>query len=329
MFPSDINQDGHVDSIVMDRTGLGVHWYQNPGKQNTPWQQHSVVSITRNESPLFVDLLGRGNPQLLTGVADQSGANGELLAIELASNGELLTQLIVDKDQQGKLHNNGALYSHGLGVGDINGDGLMDVIFGPGAGFAKPGDINSIKRFSGGGWYEQTFQAGERRWILHPIDSLIATSQIHVTDVNGDGKADLIAGSAHNAGLFWFEQTDTDHWRPHLIDASYTQLHALAMADIDGDGEQDLITGKTWLAHFGRSDPDEFEPAVLYWYRKSKSSDGRSQFVRHLVSDDVGVGRQITVADVNGDGRKDIVIGNRNGVHVFLQDSMSTVCGSQ
>jgi hypothetical protein len=311
-FPFDVNRDGWMDSIAVDRAGTAALWYQNPGSHKDLWPSHHILPYAANEAPLFVDVLARGEPQLVVADAPQAGEAGPLVAFAFDERGNSVKSVLSDD----------ALfetYSHGLGAGDINGDGLVDIAFGSGRRTNRPNQ-ETTKAQASGGWYEQSAADGQRRWIFHPVPALGASSEIHVMDVNGDGKADLIAGSPHNAGLFWFEQSENAGWIAHLIDASYTQLHALVLADLDGDGLKDIVTGKTWLAHFGLVDPDEFAAPVLYWYRQVRDREGQAaRFVRYLIDDRVGIGRQITVADVDGNGRKDIAIGNRNGVHLFSQ----------
>ncbi|MBT5186414.1 MAG: VCBS repeat-containing protein, partial [Kordiimonadaceae bacterium] len=185
----------------------------------------------------------------------------------------------------------------------------------------KDGNPAERQSYDEGGWYEQQISAqGVLSWKWHIIDPMVSLSQIQVIDVNGDGKDDLISGMGHGRGLFWWEQMGNDQWKAHLIDDTYTQPHATEMADIDGDGVGDIITGKTPLAHMGLKDPDEYGTPYLYWYKIVKSENGEPRFERHLVDDNVGVGRQVSVVDINNDGLLDIASGTRHGVHIFLQE---------
>ena len=66
-------------------------------------------------------------------------------------------------------------------------------------------------------------------------------------------------------------------------------------------------------------DPEWDKPAVLYWFEQHKTDDGKIEFIPHLIDDDSGVGTQVVVGDVNGDGWPDIVVGNKKGTFVFIQ----------
>ena len=110
--------------------------------------------------------------------------------------------------------------------------------------------------------------------------------------------------------------TDRPEGNPYGV--CFSQPHAMGCADIDGDGVKDIVTGKCYFAHNGK-DPGAHEPAVLYWFRTVRKPDGSAELVPYLIDDDSGVGRQITLEDVNGDGKIDIVTANKKGVHAFLQ----------
>jgi hypothetical protein len=137
--------------------------------------------------------------------------------------------------------------------------------------------------------------------------------------------------AAHGFGLSWFENLDGGGttWKEHLIigdqaDTSpsrvaFSQHHAVDVADFDGDGVLDFVTGKRWFAHNG-SDPGGMEPAVLYWFRTVRGgAPGQVSFVPHFIDDDSGIGTQVMATDVNGDKRPDIVVGNKKGTFVHLQ----------
>jgi hypothetical protein len=153
---------------------------------------------------------------------------------------------------------------------------------------------------------------------------------MHVRDVNGDGRNDVITSlDAHGYGLAWFEQQSDGSFIERVIlnpqpdkdaaGASFSQLHAVAMADIDGDGLDDIVTGKRRWAHGINGDAEPNAPPVLYWFRLERDDRGGATFVPHLIDDDSGVGTQVTVADLNADGRPDIVVANKRGVFTFMQ----------
>ncbi len=87
------------------------------------------------------------------------------------------------------------------------------------------------------------------------------------------------------------------------------------MGDFNADGLTDFVTGKRYWAH-GGADPDSASPAVLYWFELKRTGEG-VEFVPHLIDSDSGVGCQIAVDDINGDGKTDIGIGNKKGIFVF------------
>jgi hypothetical protein len=93
----------------------------------------------------------------------------------------------------------------------------------------------------------------------------------------------------------------------------------MAWADIDGDRQPELVTGKRVRAHADQ-DPGSKEPECLYYYHWDK---GTRKFTRHTISgpgEGVGVGMQICVADLNGDGRPDIVVAGKTGTWILLNE---------
>jgi hypothetical protein len=191
-------------------------------------------------------------------------------------------------------------------VGDLNGDGRRDVI-------------------CTGGWWEQPKSGSnsDTPWSFHPAPLGDAVADMIAYDVNQDGKADVIASSAHGFGIWWFEQGDTKDGSPaftkhDLFPDLVSETHALISADINGDGLNDLVTGKRFWSH-GRSEPGADKPARLYWFEASRGPRGKITFTPREIDDQSGIGTQFVVADFNGDSLLDIVTANKKGVFVFEQ----------
>ncbi|MEP6756985.1 MAG: VCBS repeat-containing protein, partial [Chthonomonadales bacterium] len=194
-------------------------------------------------------------------------------------------------------------FSHGLGVGDINGDGHPDVI-------------------TTEGYYEAPADPRTGPWKFIPMKLGPECAQMQVYDVNKDGLADIVSSSSHNIGIWWHEQkkgANGMEFERHLIDDSFSQSHSLVMADINKDGAMDFVTGKRFWAHGPTGDVNPSDPAVIYWYELKRKA-GTVEFIRHQVDNDSGVGTQFQVIDVNKDGLLDIVTANKKGVFVFLQE---------
>ncbi len=83
---------------------------------------------------------------------------------------------------------------------------------------------------------------------------------------------------------------------------------------------KDIVTGKRHWAHGPRGDAEPLDPAVVYWFQLQRGQQAEDvRWVPHLIDDDSGVGTEVDVADLNGDGAVDIIVGNKKGTFVHLQ----------
>ncbi len=301
----DFDKDGWNDILIVGFPGTTTSWFENPKGAGGHWRRHEVFGTTDNESPAFADLTGDGKPELIC----ISGGRYGYAEPDWAAPAKPWTfHPLSPNNKYGK-------FTHGMGLGDVNGDGRPDLL-------------------EKNGWWEQPAAlAGDPVWRFHAEPMGAGGSQMYAYDVNGDGLSDIITAlEAHGFGLAWYEQYREGgaiRFRQHVImnkepqdnryGVKFSELHAIDLVDIDGDGLKDIVTGKRFWSHGRTGDPDRNAPGVLYWFKLARDGKGGVDFIPHRIDDDSGVGTQVVASDVNGDGLPDIVVGNKKGTFVHLQ----------
>ena len=305
-FTHDLNSDGWTDILIMGFPGEASLWYENPKGKEGHWKSHIVLDVTDNESPTFGDLTGDGKPEI---ICSSKGAYG------------YAEPDWSDTTQPWKWHNISPnnkyhKYTHGLGYGDVNGDGRADLL-------------------EKDGWWEQPATLeGDPVWKHHPFEfSKPGGAQMYAYDVDGDGDNDVITSlEAHGYGLAWFEHVKDGGditFKKHIIidrqasdnkyGVKFSQLHAIDLADMDNDGLKDIITGKRWWAHGSKGDAEPNAAPVLYWFKLVRGNNGGgAEYLPYLIDDNSGIGTQVVVGKINKDAYPDVVVGNKRGTFVLL-----------
>ncbi len=280
--PYDIDGDGDLD-LIANRRPQELFWLENPGPPYVGrWQKHHVThSVKYPELLEFVDIDGDGRDEMV-GSDDGEGYGLRIYEIpEDPRDADAWSWRTIDDSPL-----------HGLGIGDLNGDGRLDIV----SDFV---------------WFEQ--RAGEE-WREHSLPGPEAaqrgrmTMQTEVCDVDGDGDQDIILTRAHHYGAFWLESSGGQEpgFVPHEILPGElpSQLHGVAYGDIDGDGDTDIFAGKCRYRH---GDVGENDPLDVFWLELVRGDAGVS-WVKHQLATDLTMGFSPAIGDVDGDGDADLLM---------------------
>jgi len=277
----DVDHDGYMDFVV------GGAWYRNSRSENTPFTRLVFDPDLRGVHDITAaDLDGDGQPEIIT-MSDQNNLRWY--------------KIPADPSAPWQRHDIGPAVHAGISVGDLDGDGDLDIV------------RTNV-------WFENV-QGDGSVWQVRPIGpnsppppdfqpsfAFDATISI-VCDLNRDGKQDIVFVDAEIPGgkVWWMENLDGlgRAWRRHEIynwepgsEPRRGAFHSLLVHDLDGDGDLDVFSCEM------EGVPGAGAPRYYIW----ENVDGKGeQWQEHVILDVNLGGHAAVLGDVTGNGLPDII----------------------
>lgn len=270
----DVDRDGWPDFVT------GGAWYRNPQRPTEQPFERIVFDqeLTGVHDVVVADVDGDGQADVLT-MSDRNNIRWY--------------KVPTDPRQPWKRTDIGPSVHAGLAVGDLDGDGDLDVI------------RSNL-------WFENVDGKGTQ-WKIHenipfgnPNEPYRLATRCSVVDMDADGDADLVMTENEIRGgrIGWLENRDGKggEWSLHLLPSGDTAArgayHSLIVADFDLDGDWDIFTCEM------EGIPGEKQPRWFVW----ENLDGKGQnWTEHVVLDMGLGGHEAVAADFDGDEDLDII----------------------
>jgi hypothetical protein len=286
----DVDGDGWVDQVS------GSTWFRNPGRPNgKEWAKNSNGAISNSHDVVAADIDGDGKLDVVM-MQDTKGL--------------FWYKIPGDPTRPWESHAIGPAVHAGIaprGVGDIDGDGNLDIVCST-------------------GWYENVDGKG-REWKWHGnIDGghggrFKDATRVWVVDLDKDGHNDVVMTDCDTEigprRVHWFRNTDGKggQWEHHVIATGKGDLHTLAVGDFNNDGRLDVFSGEGPLGGSGPGGKRRW----FIW----ENLDGRgTSWKEHMILEGPECHEGVA-GDVDGDGDLDICSKAWNGnLHVYLRNML-------
>ncbi|MDA0833647.1 MAG: VCBS repeat-containing protein [Planctomycetota bacterium] len=292
LMNGDVDGDGCIDVVIVENLFGSVYWYKNSGtpRDDSLWTK---FTITNRAIPGAYDVA----------LADFDGDGDSDVAV---STWRLSNKFVwfenpgdPENSAEWKLHlmEENIAEPRTVRIADFNGDGLPDLL-----GTALTANVVM--------WYENPGHSDAAKWTRHNIDDIsLEPGHGMPADIDSDGDFDVVMalgmgrqnGENGTREIVWYENVgkpgDATTWRKRVIGDDVDEAFEAIAVDINGDGHVDVAATSYASPHGG-----------VFWYENS--GDANPKWNRHEVKANWPRANQIISADIDADGRPDLISGS-------------------
>jgi hypothetical protein len=275
VFVADVDQDGDGDVLAASFEDDTIRWFE--GGEVLPLPEHVITTAADGAaSVVAADVDGDGQIDVLA-----ASENDDTIAWYESGN-----QPPGDIPFLKRTISTTADAAFSVFAADVDGDGDIDALS------ASMADDEIV-------WYENDglVPAGFTEHLIYDLAD--GANSVHAADVDGDGDTDVIASSANDSTIAWFQNDGmaSPGFVRHVVTLDAIDPRAVFAADMNGDGNMDILSAS-------------LADDRIVWY-KNDGGTPTPGFTDHEISDTVDGAFSVFAADVDGDGRMDALSGSR------------------
>jgi hypothetical protein len=291
---ADVNGDGLPDVATGWEEGGLVRAYLHPGKDKVKerWPAVTVGKVGSPEDAVFADLDGDGHVDV---VSCCEGRTQQVFVHWAPKEKGAYLDAAKWKTETVPTLKGKTRWMYCLPM-QVDGKHGVDLILGS----KNPSGVV--------GWLEAPANARDlSAWKWHRLYGAGWIMSLEAHDLDGDGDQDVIVSDrkGKKRGCLWLENPGQDRaagpWKEHRIGPQGKEVMFLDLADLDGDGRTDLV-----VPTYQRE---------LFFCRRKEGAGVDWEVFALAYPENTGTGKAVGIADVDGDGKKDVVLtcGNATG----------------